>query len=834
MTRGAFARGFWDRYASFIERRKGLVLAVALVLTVGGGWLAARLELKSDFGELLPKNAPALKEMDRIQGRMGGISTLVVALEGGDWEKRVEFTERVATALRAGLSPDQLSYIDYKITEARKHFEDTRYLYIDLADAQELRKRLKLKIDDERERKILFDLEERKPYEFRIDDIQKKYEGKAAEYDHFPKGYFITPDKTLQALLLRLPSSGIAELSTDQLVDKVLKIIGALAGASEYKVLIGGDPIASVEERMGIVEDLVIVSVSSILLIILSILFYYRSFRSLLLVSAPVCVGIAISFGLADLIIGNLNSNTAFLGSIIAGNGVNFAIIFLARYMEDRRLGNDLHHALRVALRQTWLGTGTAALAASIAYGSLMITDFRGFSQFGFIGGLGMLICWLATFTVGPALVVAMEVRWPAKTRTTRVLAPHAPGAISAFMRRHYKVIAFTGFAAMVASVVGAMMFYRDPFEYDFRKLRSRRAAQTGASALGMRVDKIFQGTKFMAGSPSLILVDRPEQVPLLVEALEKLKSEGASLSRVESINDLLPKEQDKKLPELAAIRELLDKKALGWMTPEQRKEAEKYRPPDNLKRITSADLPPMLQRPYTEKNGRIGLIVYVYPTGDFFEGKHLLQYAKTIRDIPLANGEEVRTSGREIILADILNAVLTDGPIATLASFIGVLVLVIFAFRRFRERTVVMVTLLVGVIWMCGVAAALGIKVNMLNFVALPITFGIGVDYPVNVYRRYIEEGPLEMGTALWSTGGAVALCSLTTIIGYSSLLFADTRALNSFGLLAVVGEITTLAAALLWMPSLVHIVDRKHYEEAAASEALRLTAGGAGQPAS
>jgi predicted RND superfamily exporter protein len=814
---------FWDRYASFVERNRSRILLVALLLTGGFGFLASRLPLKSDFSELLPKNAPSLRVMDRIQERMGGVSTLVVAIEGGDWKEREKFTEEAVARLRAKIPKNQLGYIDYSIAEARRHFEKNRYLYVDTPDLQEMLKRLKLKIEDEKRRKLVIDLEDKPAYEFKIDDIRKKYENKVAEYDHFPDGYFITPDRTLQALLLRIPTSGIAEVSTDDLVSNVRATIEELHPAERgYTLRIGGDPVTAAEEREGVVEDLILVSSACIILVILSIIFYYRSLRSLFLLGVPVAVGVALSFGLAYLVVGSLNSNTAFLGSIIVGNGINFGIILLARYIEERRAGANAHASLRVALRQTWLGTATAALAASIAYGSLMVTDFRGFSQFGFIGGVGMIFCWLATFTVAPALIMAFEARWPTKVHRFRPWV-HAPGRISAFLRRHHVVIASIGLVLTAASAIGAAYYYRDPFEYDFRKLRSRRAAETGSSALGRKVDTIFNGTRFMAGSPAVILVDRPDQVKPLIEAINRKKSARAEIDRAESMRDLIPKEQDQKIPILNEIRDLLQKKALGWMTPAQRKEIADYIPPENLKPIEPDTLPEMLLRPFTEKNGRRGLMVYVYPRpgAASFEGKRLLQFADDIRAIPLANGEVIETSGREVILADILRAVLSDGPVATLASFVGVLVLVFFAFRRYRDRAVVLSALVVGVVWMCGVAALLGIKVNMLNFVALPITFGIGVDYPVNVYRRYVHEGPGAMGKALWSTGGAVALCSLTTIIGYSSLLFADTRALNSFGLLAVVGEITTLSAALLWMPGLVHIVDKAHFEELQALEA-------------
>jgi predicted RND superfamily exporter protein len=54
-------------------------------------------------------------------------------------------------------------------------------------------------------------------------------------------------------------------------------------------------------------------------------------------------------------------------------------------------------------------------------------------------------------------------------------------------------------------------------------------------------------------------------------------------------------------------------------------------------------------------------------------------------------------------------------------------------------------------------------------------------------------------------STGGAVALCSLTTIIGYSSLLLAKNQALFLFGAVAVAGEICCLTAALIALPAVL-----------------------------
>jgi predicted RND superfamily exporter protein len=94
-------------------------------------------------------------------------------------------------------------------------------------------------------------------------------------------------------------------------------------------------------------------------------------------------------------------------------------------------------------------------------------------------------------------------------------------------------------------------------------------------------------------------------------------------------------------------------------------------------------------------------------------------------------------------------------------------------------------------------------VRVTFLNFIALPITFGIGAEYALNVLTRYREDR--NIAQAVLSTGAAVALCSWTTIIGYGSLLAARNQALNGFGWMAILGEISCLMAAIIALPAAV-----------------------------
>ena len=111
----------------------------------------------------------------------------------------------------------------------------------------------------------------------------------------------------------------------------------------------------------------------------------------------------------------------------------------------------------------------------------------------------------------------------------------------------------------------------------------------------------------------------------------------------------------------------------------------------------------------------------------------------------------------------------------------------------------------------MLGCAALLGLKINFLDFVALPITIGIGIEYAVNIITRARLDGIDRGREVIASTGGAVVLCSYTTTVGYGSLLLSQNLGIRSFGIAAMLGEITCLVMALYLAPALLWLVRSK-----------------------
>jgi predicted RND superfamily exporter protein len=229
--------------------------------------------------------------------------------------------------------------------------------------------------------------------------------------------------------------------------------------------------------------------------------------------------------------------------------------------------------------------------------------------------------------------------------------------------------------------------------------------------------------------------------------------------------------------------------------------------------------LPLLILNKFTEKDGSVGKLVLVEPTltnstwgPTEIEGLvHAMR--DTVDQVSFNNIPPMPTmpiAGNLTVTSDLLEAVSEDGPRATLFAFIAVVSLVVIIFRKPSVVFLMLFALVLGNIWMFGIIIACGLKINFLNFIALPITFGIGVDYGVNIFHRYRHEPTKDILKVVRETGGAVGLCSLTTIAGYSSLLIAGNQAFVSFGRLAVLGEVTSLFAAIITLPALLLVSNR------------------------
>jgi predicted RND superfamily exporter protein len=472
------------------------------------------------------------------------------------------------------------------------------------------------------------------------------------------------------------------------------------------------------------------------------------------------------------------------------------------------------------------------AAAAGAGYGSLALTNFRGFRDFGFIGGYGMLLCWAANYLLMPPLLVLFERALP----SDKYAATPGPlgrlmqwadrgvpfGAPFAWVSKHAppRWVAISG---ILLALSGAWAIRRylieDPIEYNLSKLENDASSvQSAATVLGRSMTSITGRT----GQDGMaVMTDRLDQVKPLVAELERRRLEGGKdppFDKVVSIYNLIPEDQEEKLALLNQIKKRLQRvRSRGKLSDADWHDIEPYLPAEDIKPFGVGDLPEQVARPFTERDGTRGRIVYVSPTeGQSVRNlRYLLKWADAYRVVTLPSGEIIHGSGRAVIFADMLSGVVEEAPKAIVFAGIGTAIVVIITFMRRAKGAgamgLVFAALAMGLSWMGGVLWCAGIKINFLNFIAIPITLGVGVDYAINMVHRWRIEGSGRVSTIVRETGGAIVLCSLTTVLGYAALMQSVNSAVRSFGKVAVIGELSCIASVMIVLPAIFLLIERR-----------------------
>jgi vacuolar-type H+-ATPase subunit F/Vma7/low affinity Fe/Cu permease len=734
------------------------------------------------------------------------MSLLLVGIHSPDKAANERYAELVTQKLRA-LPGRVVSLATYNVRDVKDFFEKNKWLYVAEDDLESIRDRLRTEIN-KRKNPLFVSLGDDEP----IDSMQKRIGKRNTMDDRFPGGLFASADGDYMWVAALPPGGLFVEHAGESLYAAAQQIIAQNPPATfhpQMRAEVAGPVATAIASRQAIENDIKAVTGTCLLLVAVSIGLYFRKLRAIFLTGVPAVIGAVIAFAVAYLAFGYLTSSTAFLGSIILGNGINYAIVLMSRYEEQRARGDDPSLALREALHGCWRGTLVAAISASAAYASLMVTSFRGFYQFGVMGAVGAIACWVATFTVLPAILTRLDItpRAGSRARTgSQVRAPLNLGPLARFTQRWSTQLVVVLTLGSIVSVFGLRHFIQDPFEYDFRKLNAKLNKTEESQAFYHSIDKLFGRWP----SPTIVLGDSIDEVEPIRATIRKQDTDqpGADvIGQITTVYDLLPGPPDlqkRKLALIGQIRKLAHDPALDVLDDKEREKISKVDPPLGLYELGPMDLPPIARRPFTEVDGTIGRVVLVYPveTGlSVWNGRDLLRIASVLQYLHLPSGKVIETSGSAVVFGSMIRSILKDGPIATVASLIAVLIIVAFTIRPARIALMVLATLALGVLWMVGAAGWGHVRVTFLNFIALPITFGIGAEYALNVLTRYREDR--NIAHAVLSTGAAVALCSWTTIVGYGSLLAARNQALNGFGWMAILGEISCLMAAIVALPA-------------------------------
>ncbi len=460
------------RLTGLLERRAGLVVAVFLVLVGLCGVVASRLRIDQELRRLLPDDFPSVTGIDRLGDEIGNQADLYLSIHGPSRDANIAFG--VALEQRLADHPD-LRFAIFR--RDRAFFEHHALLYADLGDLLELRRKVILRIRDEVRAQAFggFSLLDAKtagaPAEQALGLTREEIEARYGATDEFAE-YYETDLGRLMAMRVRPRAPPTDVEFARALQVSIRAIIDELDPSSfhpDLDVRFEGS-YSTIDKRVKSFQGEVIGgSSASLLVLVASIALYFRSLRAALVVFVPLVGAVVISLAFAALVYGFLNLVSAFIFAILLGLGIDFAIVLLARYRDERVRGLDRPAALEVMLSTTARATVFGGTSTALGFGMLAVADFQGFAQFGVVAATGVFAALGAAAVVMPAMIVLLDrVRpWDPKTRPRRSAAMRVDGHNPRWLAAAL-VVVVAAVSWVAYSVVHAPEL---EFEYDFDEL---------------------------------------------------------------------------------------------------------------------------------------------------------------------------------------------------------------------------------------------------------------------------------------------------------------------------------------------------------------------------
>ena len=561
-----------------------------------------------------------------------------------------------------------------------------------------------------------------------------------------------------------------------------------------------------------------------------------RSARLVAAVLASLAVGLALTaaFGLAAFARFNLIS--AAFAVLFVGLGVDFGIQYCVAYRARRRANDELRAALRDAGSDVGGALALAAASTAVGFFAFAPTQYRGVSELGVIAGTGMLIAFVASITLLPALLVLLR-------------PPPEIGAIGyvqlaplddAIARARRAILLGAG----VMAVACLALLPRVEFDFNPINLKSPRAESVAtlndlmrdpvttpntidvlapslsdANTLARKLETLAevdhamtlatfvpddQDAKLALIQDAALLLDpvlHPSSVQSAPQDAEVVRALARAADALEQAQRSAPAAIRATLGRLAsATRRLADAGApqreavrMALMpglatTLEQLREALAAQP------VTIDTLPGEIVRDWVAADGQAR--IEVFPKGDSNDNAVLARFVDAVRTLaPDATGAPVsiRESSRTIVHSFLLAGVL---------ALAAIVVLLALTLHDARSVLLTLAPLLLAGAATLGICALTGFALNFENIIALPLLFGIGVAFDIyfimawRAGRAHLLESSLTR---------AVVFSALTTGTAFGSLWLSHHPGTASMGKLLALSLAMTLVAVLVFLPALL-----------------------------
>ncbi len=179
------------------------------------------------------------------------------------------------------------------------------------------------------------------------------------------------------------------------------------------------------------------------------------------------------------------------------------------------------------------------------------------------------------------------------------------------------------------------------------------------------------------------------------------------------------------------------------------------------------------------------------------------------IRGLDFGGNTDVTITGLMVLTIETVDSLQQNMINSTVIAIILAAIILIILYRNVLLGLMPPIPVVLCSLWIVGTMFLLTISLNILTVMVTALTIGLGIDYSIHVMERFREEREKRgkgiqqsVHTTIMSTGTALTISAVTTILGFGVLIFSPMPIAQQFGIITAITIIYSFLAAVLILP--------------------------------
>ncbi|MDH7594306.1 MAG: hydrophobe/amphiphile efflux-3 (HAE3) family transporter [Methanomicrobiales archaeon] len=596
-----------------------------------------------------------------------------------------------------------------------------------------------------------------------------------------------SPSMTIVSVELEPGLSRDAQFSLLDSMNARLRVMDAPPGTT---VTVTGNPAFSQQmmKEMGTSMSTLLLMAMVLMILAVGILFSHVRYRllSVLIVAA----GLILTFGIMGL--AGMKISMVVIGAfpVLIGIGIDYAIQFHSRFDEEAR-ASPIGDAVVTTITKTGPQVLYAMLATSMGFLALWISPIPMVRDFGIVCIIGLFCCYLAALVIVPTMFILLKYRPRANADQT------LPDRGDKSMQAMESYNLFVGkVARRVASnpipiilVIGLVAFIGIQMDSTIPISTDEKTFVPPEMPAKIQLEKV---SRAMGPSSSISMYVRgdglltPDGIAW-IDGFQRYEQEHNSrITGSSSIVNYIALYNGGELPkDERTIRDVLES------IPEATK-----------KRYISGYSDAVIEFSMKEMESDVAMAT-------------LEQIQRDLEWYRPPVGITARVTGMTEMFTNLIREISSSKSRMTLLAFGLIFMFLLLVYRHIGRSITPVIPIVLIVGWNGLVMYILGIDYTPLTATLGSLTIGVASEYTILIAERAYEERTkgLSMLDAIHKSvgqiGTAITVSGLTTVFGFSALIFSAFNLIKSFGMVTVITVGLTLLGAIVVTPAVIALID-------------------------